>query len=153
TDSNQPPTIGAPRRITGPVERLNAQNALQVFHRLYPTELGYHLQSTTVRFLDLEDPTRFFELEQFPGGVLSLARAAPWVGLNAPKGMQVRRLTGGSLAIDNDHPGGLLSASPDGRSLLHLGSGVLELFAADTGQLRWRVPRGAATTARIRFSH
>ena len=89
-----------------------------------------------------------------PDGVWSLSRTTNWIALcSSQQGLQIRRLTGGTLKIQTQHRGGLVLLSPDNARLAHFGFDMLEMFATDTGRLLWSRAQEVGATAAWTFSH
>ncbi len=148
------PSIGAPREISDENVRLldGAVGKGNLGH-LFPIDLKRHFNSAKVRLVDLDRPTELYELDDFPNGGLSLSPTTNWVAMYGREGLQIRHLDGPSLSIPTKHRGGLILFSPDSRGLAHFSSGVLEMFATDTGALRWTRAQETAATMHPAFSH
>jgi len=146
--------VEAPREITGEslplVERAAGKSGLT---HLFPANLNRHFNSAKVRFLDRDDPSGLYELDDFPSGDLSVSHTTNWIAMYGPEGLQIRRLPGQPLSIPTQHRGGLVLFSPDNRGLAHFSSGVLEMFAPETGQLRWTRAQETAAGMFPTFSH
>ncbi len=82
-----------------------------------------------------------------------MSHTTNWIAMYGPEGLQIRRLSSQPLSIATKHRAGLVLFSPDNRGLAHFSSGVLEMFAPETGHLRWTRAQEMAAGMFPTFSH